>query len=599
MSSEANPVENDGLGANWIAMDAGVPSPVPPPTPVTINPYLRATAPLTTQLQPDLHDQQYPGAVPTIRIMPASVTPQANAAAQSVVRVINASAPGIALATNNIPNASQVKLNLVAGANMILSADSTGDTTITGTAGGDGLIHGSPYWDTDTAYFALRDDFAFTPSAGTTSGAVGRLGWQWGSQNGVNSGGMACFQPPYFGSVTMAVNTTANASCYLQPAWMSTSNPDTSPVWPLFDYPNWQMSWVFMLGRNNRTSVTTAFTLAKTSFYIGLFGWDSNTLLTRASTGTRPFCFAGLRYDADPGTGALAVTSVATSSGGTAVYTGTFPNGSTYTGKYFSVSGFVTHSSNNGGPWVCSAGTSTTLTLANASAVAETATASTHDTALSDTTFKFECVSNTMRNSYVRNNLPGNVTDTLVTPAENIWYRVDMLCTAAGQVQMCLSGNGATTGFQTVNVPQYSFTSATVGFNSPNGPTSFGFTSSGLSNLMGSGEGTKLNASSWAGGTAGASWTRTLIGFNDVSSYVPYDSTLGSTTSQSTAVFTFNPGMYPGVMFGNDSEASPAANRRAYIGYWSLVWNPEVGGGTGTPNANYARYWQVQGNNIF
>lgn len=69
---------------------------------------------------------------------------------------------------------------------------------------------------------------------------------------------------------------------------------------------------------------------------------------------------------------ALVLTSVATSIGSTAVYTGTITGGGSnaFAGFKFTVAGFTTGANN--GTFLCSASTTTTLTLNNASAVAET-----------------------------------------------------------------------------------------------------------------------------------------------------------------------------------------------------------------------------------
>lgn len=77
---------------------------------------------------------------------------------------------------------------------------------------------------------------------------------------------------------------------------------------------------------------------------------------------------------------ALALTSVAASVGSTAVYTGTITGGGSnaFAGKFFRIVGF-TNASNNG-TFQATASSTTTLTLSNAAAVAETASA----TAVSD-----------------------------------------------------------------------------------------------------------------------------------------------------------------------------------------------------------------------
>jgi hypothetical protein len=71
-------------------------------------------------------------------------------------------------------------------------------------------------------------------------------------------------------------------------------------------------------------------------------------------------------------TGSLVLTAVATSSGGNAVYTGTITGGAAnaLVGFQFTVAGFV--GASNNGTFIAVASTATTLTLANANAIAET-----------------------------------------------------------------------------------------------------------------------------------------------------------------------------------------------------------------------------------
>jgi hypothetical protein len=71
-------------------------------------------------------------------------------------------------------------------------------------------------------------------------------------------------------------------------------------------------------------------------------------------------------------TASLTLTAVAASSGGNAVYTGTITGGGSnaLVGYYFTVAGFVNAANN--GVWIAVASTTTTLTLANPAAIAET-----------------------------------------------------------------------------------------------------------------------------------------------------------------------------------------------------------------------------------
>jgi len=70
----------------------------------------------------------------------------------------------------------------------------------------------------------------------------------------------------------------------------------------------------------------------------------------------------------------FALTAAANGAGGVTVYTGTITNGATpanaWQGYYFSVTGFA-NGANNGGPWLCTASTATTITLQNASGVSQ------------------------------------------------------------------------------------------------------------------------------------------------------------------------------------------------------------------------------------
>jgi hypothetical protein len=51
------------------------------------------------------------------------------------------------------------------------------------------------------------------------------------------------------------------------------------------------------------------------------------------------------------------------------------------------------------------------------------------------------------------------------------------------------------------------------------------------------------------------------------------------------------PAVTPIFSFGNDTQAAPVIATAIVIDYFSLIWNPGVGGGTGTPTATKPRYW--------
>ena len=98
-----------------------------------------------------------------------------------------------------------------------------------------------------------------------------------------------------------------------------------------------------------------------------VFGTEGKLVILDLNGGT-------LQFTPKTGNVALTVGSVATSSGGTAVYAGTFPNGGSnaYAGKVFQIQGFGTGTSvDNDGEYYCTASSTTQLTLSNGKAVSQ------------------------------------------------------------------------------------------------------------------------------------------------------------------------------------------------------------------------------------
>src|SRR5271157_2111223 len=107
------------------------------------------------------------------------------------------------------------------------------------------------------------------------------------------------------------------------------------------------------------------------------YGLSAFSSATYPSPPLRSFSFELLdgtvRVLIDTGTtGSLAVSSVGNSSGGSAAYQGTFPAGGSnaYVGMVFQIAGFA--GAQNNGSFVCTASSTTQLTLSNAIATAET-----------------------------------------------------------------------------------------------------------------------------------------------------------------------------------------------------------------------------------
>ena len=125
---------------NIVPVEKSVINPIPPiPTyPAAPNANLRTPLPAISVQQPDIQRQWQTGATPQQRISPPSWTsnPVVGAQAASQTIILRSTDGGLLLETNNLKNASQTILNLLAGGNISLSSDSQGGVTITGTAGG-------------------------------------------------------------------------------------------------------------------------------------------------------------------------------------------------------------------------------------------------------------------------------------------------------------------------------------------------------------------------------------------------------------------------------------------------------------------------------
>jgi len=205
--------------------------------------------------------------------------------------------------------------------------------------------------------------------------------------------------------------------------------------------------------------------------------------------------------------------------------------------------------------------------------------------AISDSAFVFEAASNNGgMTSVARINTQGTTSSTGITPTEGVTYRLEILCTSAGHVTMTLF-NGTTSATATMAVPTW-LANGTNNFSSSNGI--------GIA-------GTVL-AGSTASAPVGAGSTFTIASTGSVfdGSYVALGN--GNTTninfffagshSSSGGSVSGNPALVPYCAFGNDTTASPTANSKALlVDFFSFIWNPKVGGGTGTPNSMKSRYF--------
>jgi hypothetical protein len=219
----------------------------------------------------------YGGAVPVTPLQKIAQSAQANAAAMGVATKITE----IAVA----PVAKTV---------------STIQSTPTAPPVTDGLVHGYDTWPDDPAFILLRDDFIMGSGA---SGYYGELNWYGGGNGTVMPGSGFGGFPNMCGVLDFTVGSTANGTMFLIPGVNANIggalNNDVEPILPFFDYPSWQMTWIFALQRYELAGggASPFPALAQTSFYMGMGAFES---FGGISTGARPPVFVGLRFDTDP-----------------------------------------------------------------------------------------------------------------------------------------------------------------------------------------------------------------------------------------------------------------------------------------------------------
>ena len=199
--------------------------------------------------------------------------------------------------------------------------------------------------------------------------------------------------------------------------------------------------------------------------------------------------------------------------------------------------------------------------------------------AISDTTLKFEAVANTLSGS--RNNTQGQVFDTGMAPVLGQQFRLEIECLAVGVVTLTLA-NGSSVATTTFTIPTVTISSAGAAAETGNGQVSVINLGS---NIAPWGPGSLVTFTGFPVGGEQTLFTSDNSG--DFYFYSVYNASSGFVSGSATGY----PAYTPGIMFGNDTEAAPTANAACLIDYYGFIWNPGVGGGTGTPNSNLPRYW--------
>lgn len=218
---------------------------------------------------------------------------------------------------------------------------------------------------------------------------------------------------------------------------------------------------------------------------------------------------------------------------------------------------------------------------------------------IGDTTFWFEAVSNpNFTASASRINTQGNTFNTGITPAQGQPYRLEMICTQAGQVQMRVTPG--MTSFQTLAVPTTainSTSSSSFSLQSANGygnviqsATSTANTSSNLNFSSGS----KITISGAV--SPHTQWNGTFQcqpnWQGNGAYFIPLAGTDTYFPASGTVSITGYPGVLPFMNWGNDTSGFNSALGELTLNSFAFVWNPAVNPSNAlTPNATKPRYW--------
>jgi hypothetical protein len=270
--------------------------------------FLRSSLPSTQLLQPDTTRLFYRKGTPQTRIapLPANAQPAINAAAKTVASTIIEESGGTLLETNGVENADQSTLNLKAGSNVTLQADAFGGVTIAASGGG------TPPWTPNQVTW-LEDFTSLGPGQTASTDSIeggssfGNLGWYlFTTESGIVTNGLVnAGVPPFTGYVWWSNNATASMTARLYPAGLMPNTFSTGTdgfdysanIMPLFDYPGWQVSFVFRLSQYLQATTTEAFSMAQKALYVGLHGINPGYYSNLSTAGSRPNKFCGVRFD--------------------------------------------------------------------------------------------------------------------------------------------------------------------------------------------------------------------------------------------------------------------------------------------------------------
>jgi hypothetical protein len=223
---------------------------------------------------------------------------------------------------------------------------------------------------------------------------------------------------------------------------------------------------------------------------------------------------------------------------------------------------------------------------------------------IGDTTFHLEACFNTLSNNPTTrfNNVGtnGGNFDTGITPVAGVFYRLDMVYTTAGSLQMTLSGGGltATTTFTLTQVIQtLTAVSGVASSGATNGLVEYDGSTVSTTNLNGRGgfgNGSIITVAGFI--TPYASYNGVFTQLGSVGGASDAGSIVSETAGApmyATAAYTVTgyPAMIPTVSIANDSTGGTNNLARAMaVDYFAFVWNKGLTGATVT-DPTQSRYW--------
>jgi len=267
-------------------------------------------------------------------------------------------------------------------------------------------------------------------------------------------------------------------------------------------------------------------------------------------------------------------------------------------GISFVVTGGVASGGANNGTFTCVANTTTTITLNNASGVAETQALFITGGNIKDTVMTLEAVQNmtfaSVSGGPVRHNVQGT---TVAGPApDSNWHRLDISSTTAGTIVIQLDGSN--TVKLTTTPSTMTFASNGTGLIEATGKQICINNTVAVTNARNCGipafaGGSTITIAGLTGGPSsinGSYVVEAAISAGPPQFIIPSTFAAGL-VQQSTQTIAGLPAVTPCAIFGNDDTAAPYVTTRFFADFFALTWNKAIASPSTTPTATNPRYW--------